>query len=511
MLKLVPMSGLEFHAQLLRTVLAATFRCASRCDFGDVMNRFNQDIGLIDSRLPLNLLNTISALFLCITQLFIVVTAAIYALGALPILLAVLSVLQMVYLRTSKQVRQLDIQSKAALHASIAELHEGLITIRAHKLQRAKHASFLDKLELSQRPFYTMYIIQVWLQLVLNMIVAGLSTAVVGLAVGMRTSTSASNIGLSMLNIVTLGQSLEELLEPWTQMETSLASIARIKSFELDTPQEHLSSNVLSVTSDWPKNGVLDIHGLWVTYSPESENPEWALQNVTLCIAAGQKVAICGRTGCGKSTLLLSILALLEPSQGAIVLDNIDVARVPQETLRTRIVTVPQEPYLHGDSVRAAVDAASDQALWDALQACGLVEKVQANGGVDSSLAALSLSTGEMQLLVLARRITHAGRAEGGLILLDESTSRCVPRMVHRKPLPFADSRCSIDRVAAHAMLKLVRTRLASKTVLSILHDLDAAMEFDRFIVLEGGMVSCDGSPADVLRESELFLSMRRS
>ncbi|EME81788.1 putative ABC transporter [Pseudocercospora fijiensis CIRAD86] len=491
MLNMVPKSGLGFHAQLLRTVLGATLSCVSGSDIGDLMNRFNQDIGLIDSRLPLSLLNTVSGMFLCIAQLFIVAIPAVYILAALPILLAVLSILQIVYLRTSKQLRQLDLQSKAALHAKMAELHEGLVTIRAHKLQRAKHISFLDKLERSQRPFYIMYVIQAWLQLVLNCIVAGLCTAVVGLSVGMRNSTSASRVGLSMLNLVTLGQSLEDLIEPWTQMETSLAAIARIKSFEMDTPQEHRGVNVLDVPSDWPTDGSLDLQGVWVTYSPEGEKADWALQNVTFRIAAGEKVAICGKTGSGKSTLLLSILALLEPSRGAIVLDDMDITRVPQNILRTRIVTVPQEPYLHGDSVRNAMDAGSDEALREVLQACGLLDKIEAGGGLDSSLSALSLSAGQTQLFVLARTIIHAGKAQGGLILLDESTS-------------------SIDHVAAHAMLKLVRARLPSKTVLSILHDLEAAMEFDRIIVLDEGRVTCDGNPADVLQESELFSSLRK-
>ncbi|KAF7186796.1 ABC multidrug transporter B [Pseudocercospora fuligena] len=490
MLKMVPRSGLGFHAQLLRTVLGATLSYVNGSDIGDLMNRFNQDIGLIDSRLPLSLLNTVSGLFLCIAQLIIVAIPAVYILAALPVLLAVLSILQIVYLRTSKQVRQLDLQSKAALHAKIAELHEGLETIRAHKLQQAKHISFLDKLEHSQQPFYIMYVIQVWLQLVLNFIVAGLCTAVIGLSVGMRNSTSASGIGLSMLSLVTLGQSLEDLMEPWTQMETSLAAISRIKCFEADTPQEHRGADVVDVPSDWPRNGSLHLQRLWVTYSPDSEKPEWALQNVAFRVAAGEKVAICGRTGSGKSTLLLSILALLEPSQGAILLDDIDIARIPQAILRTRIVTVPQEPYLHEESVRTIINAESDEVLREVLRECGLLDKIEAGGGVDASLPALSLSVGQTQLLVLARTMVRAGKAEGGLILLDESTS-------------------SIDRMAAHAMLELVRARLPYKTVLSILHDLEAAIHFDRIIVLDEGRVTCDGTPADVLRESELFSSLR--
>ncbi|SMR50997.1 unnamed protein product [Zymoseptoria tritici ST99CH_1E4] len=497
MLKMLPKSGIEFHALLLRTVLGAQLSYMTKTDAGDHLNRFNQDMMLIDSSLPLNLLNTVSGLCLCVGQILLIVVPATYLLAAVPVLVAFVSLLQTFYLRTSKQVRHLDLQSKAALQTRLSELHEGLDTIRAHGLQGAKHLAFLDKLDQAQRPFYLLHMLQTWLQLVLNMMVAGLCTAVVGLSVGLRQSTSASGIGLAMLNLTTLGQSMENLIVSWTQMETSLAAIARIKGFELDTPQEpqDTTTNMEDIAPDWPMTGSLDVHALWATYSAHCDHKQdWALQNVSICVAAGEKVAICGRSGSGKSTLLLSILRLIEPSSGTIAIDGVDITRVPQTLLRSRVVTVPQEPFLHAaGTFRAVVDPndnMSDAAVLEVLQECGLSRKVDAAGGLTCSLSALTLSAGEMQLLVLARTMIQAERTQAGIILLDESTS-------------------SIDHAAGRAMLQLIRKKLAHKTVLAIMHNLEAAIEFDRIVVLDRGKLTHDASPAEVMRECELFSSFK--
>lgn len=426
MLKIVPQTGAELHRKLLEAVLGAKFSSISGVDSGDLMNRFNQDLMFIDSSLPLHLLNTVSGLLMCIVQLVLVLVPAIYMLAILPLVGLILFCTQHFYLRTSTQLRHLDLQSKAALHTKVSELCEGLLTIRAHRWQRPKHLAFLDKLDSAQRPFYLLYMIQVWLQLVLNLTAAALCTAMIGVSVALRNSTSASGIGLAMLNLVTLGQSLENFLVPWTQLETSLAAISRIESFQRNTPQEQNDAASFDIPPKWPSEGKLECKRLWVTYAQHAEKPRWALQDISLQVRAGEKIAICGQSGSGKSTLLLSMLRLIEPTKGDIVLDDINIKQVSQRVLRSRVVVVPQDPFLHGSTIRAAADPRSllsEDELRTALQTCGLLGKIDAAGGLDSQLSSLSLSTGETQLFVLARTIVNTRATKGGVLLLDESTS----------------------------------------------------------------------------------------
>jgi ABC-type multidrug transport system fused ATPase/permease subunit len=145
MLEIVPKSGVGLHLKLLNSVLGSPFVTLSAIDSGSIINRFNQDLMLVDTKLPLDLLNTASSLFTCIAQVVLVVFATVYLFAALPVLALVLFVVQHVYLRTSKQLRQLDLQSKSGLHTKLSESWEGLITIRAHRWQSTIRREFHEK------------------------------------------------------------------------------------------------------------------------------------------------------------------------------------------------------------------------------------------------------------------------------------------------------------------------------------------------------------------------------
>lgn len=167
---------------------------------------------LIDIKLPLSLLNTATGLFTCIAQLVLVCVASAYLLAALPVLALVLFILQHVYLRTSRQLRHLDLQSKAGLQTKLSESWEGLITIRAHGWLSTFRGEFHEKLDRSLEPLYLLYMVQTWLRVVMNLVVAGLSVTVVGIAVTARHKTGGSSIGVAFLNLVGLGEYMTHLV-----------------------------------------------------------------------------------------------------------------------------------------------------------------------------------------------------------------------------------------------------------------------------------------------------------
>lgn len=122
--------------------------------------------------------------------------------ATIPLLVLTIGVIQHFYLRTSRQLRLLDLEAKSPLYRSFLETVTGLETIRAfgwEKNQQKVNNKFLD---LSQRPFYLLYCIQLWLNLVLDLIVAAEAVLVVGLALGLRSSTSPGLLGVSMNNVL---------------------------------------------------------------------------------------------------------------------------------------------------------------------------------------------------------------------------------------------------------------------------------------------------------------------
>jgi ABC-type multidrug transport system fused ATPase/permease subunit len=132
----------------------------------------------------------------------LVATGSTYMVASVPVLVLTIWALQHVYLRTSRQLRLLDIEAKSPLYSHFLESLAGVMTIRAFGWEtqwKDKNSVLLDT---SQRPYYLLYCVQRWLTLVLDLIVAAEAVLVVGLAVGLKHSTTPGLLGISLNNIL---------------------------------------------------------------------------------------------------------------------------------------------------------------------------------------------------------------------------------------------------------------------------------------------------------------------
>lgn len=180
----------------------------------------------------------------------------------IPLLVGALWLLQRVYLRTSRQLRLLDLEAKSPLYSHFLEGINGLVTIRAFGWQKTCEDELLGLLDSSQRPYYLMYCIQRWLTLVLDLIVAAEAVLVVGLALGLRSATSAGLLGVSLNSILSFNKNVRNLIEGWTELETSLGSIARIKSFEKDVTPEAKQGEDQEPPPEWPQSGEIEFRNM---------------------------------------------------------------------------------------------------------------------------------------------------------------------------------------------------------------------------------------------------------
>ena len=184
----------------------------------------------------------------------------------IPLLAVALYLLQKVYLRTSRQMRFLDLEAKSPLYSHFLETLEGLSTIRAlgwqERFQKANH----DRLDASQRPFYLLYCIQRYLNLVLGLLIGAMATVVVALAVNIRSSTNTGSLGVALAGILSLDTNLQYLMTWWTQLETSLGAISRTRSFERQTPLENRSEEIVIPPPDWPSRGAIEFQNVSASY-----------------------------------------------------------------------------------------------------------------------------------------------------------------------------------------------------------------------------------------------------
>lgn len=203
---------------------------------------------------------------LCIAQMILIGVASFYAAISFPIILIAIYLIQKFYLRTSRQLRLLDLETKSPLYSQFMECLTGLTTIRAFGWEHALEEKNREVLDQSQKPFYLLFAIQRWLTLVLDLIVAAVAVLLIVLIVELRGIISPGFAGVALLNVLLFSQSIKLLMTFWTNLETHIGSIARIKSFTATTLSENLPTETDVPPPAWPSSGAIEYRHLSAQY-----------------------------------------------------------------------------------------------------------------------------------------------------------------------------------------------------------------------------------------------------
>lgn len=491
---MVPRSGIRFHKKLLDTVLGSPMAFFATTDTGVTLNRFSQDLMLIDMELPVAALNTFATFVLCIGQMALIAVAAPFAAISFPVIGVSVYFIQKFYLRTSRQLRFLDLEAKSPLYTQFNEMLEGLATIRAFGWQSFVEEKGRALLDRSQRPFYLLFAVQRWLTLVLDLIVAAVATILIILVVALRGKLSAGYVGVALLNVILFSQSIKLLISFWTQLETHIGSVARIKTFTTDAISEDQENEDQVPPPNWPGEGQIEFKDITACYRLH----EPVISKFSLSIKPGEKVAIVGRTGSGKSSLVLTLFRMIELSGGSITIDSHPLHRIPRQTIRSRLIGLPQDAYLLPGSVRLNADPlrqSNDKAIMQALKDVQLWDIVVGKGDenkyvhpLDVEVEDLHFSHGQRQLFCFARALLR--KEKGNIVVLDEATS-------------------NLDHASDSHVQKLLRSKFASHTVIVVAHKLDTVLDFDKVVVMNQGQLVEYGEPYKLLeREGSWFKSL---
>ena len=220
-----------------------------------------------------------------------------------------------------------------------------------------------------------------------------------------------------------------------------------------------------------------------------------ALRKLTLTIEPGTRVAVVGATGSGKSTLAKLLCRLVDPTEGVVLLDGIDISRVRFSSLRRRVVLVPQEGFLFDASLEAnlafAVPGATRADVVDVVHRLGLSDWVDTLAlGLDTPVGQRgeSLSVGERQLVALAR----AALADPDLLLLDEATS-------------------AVDPLTEVRLQRAVEELTRGRTSVAIAHRLSTAEAADDILVVDRGEVVERGRHTDLVAAGGTYARLHAS
>ncbi|KAI9845011.1 MAG: hypothetical protein M1837_005155 [Sclerophora amabilis] len=482
---IITKSGLYFHDVLIRTVSRAPLSFFASVDDGVTINRFSQDLQLIDMELPVAALGVAFSLAFAIAEAVLMSVASKYFAVVIPFVLIVFYILQRFYLRTSRQMRFLDIELKAPLYSQLLETLSGLPTIRAFQWERDAEEKNWRLLDDSQRPNYLLFCLQRWLVFSVDMVIAAMALILITITVTLREQIGPGYMGIALVNIMAFSGTMKAGLTFWVSLEVSIGAVARIKNFVAQTKPESFSQGPLEKPQKiWPDEGAIELRELSASYATSGT----VLKNFSMSIKAGQKIGICGRTGSGKSSLALCLFRMLDVDHGSVTIDEVDVSSVPHDHVRSSLVSVPQEAYIFDGTVRLNVDPAEsvqDDNIIQALEKVQLWPTIQRRGGLDAIIDDKFFSHGQSQLLSLARAMLRKSK----VLVLDEATS-------------------SLDDDTSAIIKDVVRSWFADWTVIAIAHKLDSIMEFDRIAVLDDGQLVEFDEPKALLDRASMFRNL---
>jgi ATP-binding cassette subfamily B protein len=371
----------------------------------------------------------------------------------------------------------------------VGEATAGLPTVRAFGMESAVMGKVSTALDRQYRAEYGAGALAAVLfssaELFAGVITASVIAA--GVIFGVSWGLSAGTLVAFLFLVTLLVEPVQMLVETINQAQSAGAGLRKVLNL-LDSPIE----------VEDPVDGValpgrpLDVQFEDVRFRYPTGGD--VLSDVTVSIAAGERVAVVGETGSGKTTFAKLATRLLDPADGSIAIADVFLDRVRFDSLRSRVAYVPQEGFLFegtiADNVRYGKPDATDDAVRVAIADLGLLEWVDAlTDGIGTRVGerGSNLSAGERQLVAIVR----AWIANPDLLVLDEATSAVDPALE-------VQIRRAIERLTL------------GRTSITVAHRLSTAEASDTVLVFDAGRVVERGPHEELVRAGGVYADLHR-
>uniref|UniRef100_A0AAY4D3H0 ATP-binding cassette, sub-family C (CFTR/MRP), member 8 n=1 Tax=Denticeps clupeoides TaxID=299321 RepID=A0AAY4D3H0_9TELE len=458
---------------------------------GSLLNRFSSDTNTIDQHIPATLECLSRSTLLCVSAMGVISYVTPVFLIALFPLAIICYFIQKYFRVASKDLQQLEDTTQLPLLAHFSETVEGLTTIRAFRYEDRFRKRLLEFTDANNIASLFLTAANRWLEVRMEYIGACivLIAAVASITNSLYNHLSSGLVGLGLTYALMVSNYLNWMVRNLADMEVQLGSVKRINGLLKTEPESYEGLLTASQVPDgWPQQGEIQIQNLSVRYDSTLKP---VLKHVNAHINPGEKIGICGRTGSGKSSFSLAFFRMVDAFEGRIIIDGIDIAKLPLQTLRSRLSIILQDPILFSGTIRFNLDPemkATDSMLWEALEIAQLKPVVKTlPGGLDAMVTegGENFSQGQRQLFCLARAFVR----KSSILIMDEATA-------------------SIDMATESILQKVVMTAFADRTVVIIAHRVHTILNADLVIVIKRGLILEYDKPEVLLeREDSVFAS----
>lgn len=425
---------------------------------GRIFNRLSKDLEALGSAMY-TLGNIFVNLFSFIGSLMICYLYASQTLILFPLLFILGLFLYRYYIKTSRDLQRLEGVSRSPILNIISEVISGAISVRVFRSQEAYRKKFYQKIDDNMKVSIFINGCAGWFGLHVDILAILFLIGLIASVILFQDNIDPQSIGLLITYSLNMQDQLFFLLTDLASFEINMVSMERCLNF-IDIPQEKPSETQMDVVLEdannadikknkefnlylenekiqpknilelkdlesdinqaknfvnfpkriWPSKGVIQFKNYSVKYRPETPI---VLSDLNFVIHASEKVGIIGRTGSGKSTICNSLFRIIEPFQGSIFIDGVDITKIGLKKLRKNITIIPQDPCILQGTLRYNVDPLNyfeDEQIESVLNMVGFnLSADQIGIYKEIGDQGDNLSVGEKQLICIARAILRVG------------------------------------------------------------------------------------------------------
>ncbi|XP_067675076.1 ATP-binding cassette sub-family C member 2-like [Haliotis asinina] len=478
----------DLHHKLLTSILRAPMAFFDTTPIGRITNRFSRDMDKIDGDLPFGLEFWFDSVAIVAVSLVAVVYSSPHVIVLIIPLTYYYCYIQKYHSKSTSQLTNLESKTRSPIESHFTESVMGAEVVRAYGVQDRFIRKLENRIDNFNRVAFYQLLSHRWMGihlLVVGNVICSATSFLRNLTKGIK---SGALVGLGTAFSLDINSSLGFMVITQSEVEVNLMSMDRVQQY-ISKPNE-AALRKGQVPMNWPNKGRLEFLNYSLRYRPDRD---LVLRNISFSVRGGEKIGVVGRTGAGKSSLTLSLFRLVEPAEGAILLDGVDIADIGLHDLREKLAIIPQDPFLFTGPLRMNLDPEdlyTDEDILAALDHThlrGFVESLSDGLATDCGEGGSNFSVGQRQLFCMTRTLLRKAK----VLVLDEATA-------------------SVDMETDDLIQQTIRSEFKDCTVLTIAHRLNTVMDYDRILVLDLGEVKEFDSPEKLIQKQGVFYQMAR-